>query len=333
MYISTQKQHYDKDMVPFDQRVEVGSFSIDSEGRFRHDRSQLKYYVEPDQAPHFDLRDGYNDHYVESDESQKFCMNRILRWILANKESSDCLRDVDFVTSRGRLTKLLTTPYDKASSWSLAVTKFRGIFYINEIEREAARENRLCRTDNEKRLIYSRQNFHKYLCSDEIDSPPDSNGVVNFNEAFFSVVQSCLSNHSLLFCGLVDCRDKNPGALNPPACYFNLKTTKKDQFLLLKWWAQSFLLGVPRIITGFRNDDDVVVSMKTYEVSDIPGLVQGEVNCFCSDFLSFVKSVATEDNPRVVYRFLRPCCSDVICTVYKDSSYSFLPDWYVKEMI
>ena len=104
---------------------------------------------------------------------------------------------------------------------------------------------------------------------------------------------------------------------------------------------------------------------------------QTEYNCwkptvcmnFCCDFLSFVKHVATEDNPRlvamiqttvddfnykstatcsvflarlllmnhcfpysVVYLFSWEPHRDVTYSIHKDSQYSFLPHWYIEEM-
>ncbi|XP_061925545.1 decapping and exoribonuclease protein-like isoform X2 [Entelurus aequoreus] len=334
MSLSTQYWDYVNEAPLFNRRVEVGSFSCDSDQRVINDKSRMRYYVEPHQAPQFDLNDGYKDRYVKKDDSLEKRMDHILHWILANKSnlkqkvlssSSSSALDFDFVTTRGRLTHLLTTPYQKYSIWSLAVTKFRGTLYINEVETEAARQH-------------------------TIDGLPDTSGVVNAIEAFYVVVQTRLADHSLLFSGEVDCRDKDPNAPDPPACYIELKTTKclnaeylRDKFYRYKlnhWWAQSYLLGVSRIVTGFRNDDGIVESVKTFEVSDIPKIAEREVKfwkpnvCmnFCSKFLSFVKKVATEDDPCVVYLFSREKDSNVTYSVHRNSSYSFLPDWYVKEM-
>lgn len=33
---------------------------------------------------------------------------------------------------------------------------------------------------------------------------------------------------------------------------------------LLKWWAQSFLLGVPNVVAGFRSPEGSVCSLKTF---------------------------------------------------------------------
>jgi RAT1-interacting protein len=38
----------------------------------------------------------------------------------------------------------------------------------------------------------------------------------------------------------------------------------------MKWWAQSFLVGVPKIICGFRDDDGVIHNLQTFRTVDIP---------------------------------------------------------------
>lgn len=345
---------YERDFPLYKQPIEVGCFSLDSERRFFNDRRQMRYYSEPDLNPDFDLRDGYKDRYVKRDESVKEKLDHILKWIIYNKPiSKDMLKqalDVDFVTWRGHLTKLLTTPYEMREGWLLAVSRFRGTFYISEVETEAAYRDRENRTERNQEMMYWGYKFEQYTCADDIHSSPDPRGVVNTNEAFCTVVRTRLADHRLLFSGEVDCRDKDPKAPDPPACYIELKTSVEictpkqrsnfHRFKLLKWWAQSFLPGVPRVVAGFRDHDGVVVKMETFPISKISQLIKSEYNCwkptvcmnFCSDFLTFVKQVATEDNPRVVYLFSWEPQRDVTYTVHRDSQYCFLPEWYIEEI-
>lgn len=287
----------------------------------------MRFYSEPDLNPDFDLRDGYRDRYVKRDESVKEKLDHILKWIIYNKSkltSKDMLKqalDVDFVTWRGHLTKLLTTPYETREGWLLAVSRFKGTVYISEVETEAARRDRENRAERNQEMMYWGYKFEQYACADDIHSSPDPKGVVNTNEAFCTVVRTRLADHKLLFSGEVDCRDKDPEAPDPPACYIELKTSAEictpkqrsnfHRFKLLKWWAQSFLPGVPRVVAGFRDHDGVVVKLETFPISKISQLIKSEYNSwkptvcmnFCSDFLTFVKQVAAEDNPRVVYLF------------------------------
>lgn len=49
----------------------------------------------------------------------------------------------------------------------------------------------------------------------------------------------------------------------------------------MKWWAQSFLVGVPKITCGFRNDDGVVKVLQTFKTAEIPHETQVCVILYC----------------------------------------------------
>lgn len=38
---------------------------------------------------------------------------------------------------------------------------------------------------------------------------------------------------------------------------------------LLKWWCQSFLVGIEHIVCGFRTNNGNVIDLKKYKVSDL----------------------------------------------------------------
>lgn len=356
--LSTRWQLYERNFPLYKQPVEVGCFSLDSERRFFNDARQIRYFVEPEPRPNFDLRDGYRDRFTKRDDSVKEKLDHILQWIVANRAKlqsrvpagSACALGVDVVTWRGHLTKLLTTPYETREGWLLAATLFRGTVYISEVETEAARREKENRSARHEEMMYWGYKFEQYICADEPHRCPDSAGVVNTNEAFCTVVQTRLADHRLLFSGEVDCRDKDPKAPAPPACYVELKTSLEictpkqrsnfHRFKLLKWWAQSFLPGVPRIVAGFRDHDGVVVGVETIPIAKISHLIKNEFNCwkptvcmnFCCDFLSFARTVVKEDDPRVVYLFSCEPHRDVTYSVHRDSVYSFLPLWFVEEL-
>jgi len=43
---------------------------------------------------------------------------------------------------------------------------------------------------------------------------------------------------------------------------------------LLKFWIQSFLLGVPKIIVGFRSKNGILQRLEELETKSLPGLVK-----------------------------------------------------------
>ena len=46
------------------------------------------------------------------------------------------------------------------------------------------------------------------------------------------------------------------------------------RFKLLKWWAQSYLIGINQVVCGFRDDDGIVHKLRDYAVSDMPNQCQ-----------------------------------------------------------
>ncbi|XP_051877775.1 decapping and exoribonuclease protein [Pristis pectinata] len=356
--------HYDLRFPDYRQPVEIGCFSLDSHRQLFNDDRQLKYCRMPsNKKPHFDLRDGFKDRYIKRNDDIKEKLDHILRWILLNKHKFPTLAaedgspavtnqlHTDFITWRGHLTKILTTPYENREGWLMAVSLFNGTYYMSEVETEEARRQRQQRTEQQEELMYGGYKFEQYLCADKPDGSPDPAGVVNTNEAFCCVVRTRLNDHSLVFSGEVDCKDGSDPRLKAPQCYLELKTSREIysanqernflRFKLLKWWAQSFLPGVPQIIAGFRNDNGTVVSLQTFETMKIHQLVKNEWNCwkpavclnFCNAFLSFVKHVVTQDNHRMVTLFSWEPGKDISYSVHLDGAYTFVPDWYVRSII
>jgi RAT1-interacting protein len=68
-----------------------------------------------------------------------------------------------------------------------------------------------------------------------------------------------------------------------PINYIELKTSQlpetefdevKFERKLCRMWAQSFLLGVPKLLVGFRSKQGILMSTSEFKVRDIPGMVK-----------------------------------------------------------
>ena len=46
------------------------------------------------------------------------------------------------------------------------------------------------------------------------------------------------------------------------------------RFKMIKWWGQSYLVGIPRVVCGFRDFSGNIHTLKTYHVQEIPKLAQ-----------------------------------------------------------
>jgi len=77
--------------------------------------------------------------------------------------------------------------------------------------------------------------------------------------------------------------DRKPESKDEPINWVELKTSVeienerdmvKYERKLLKFWIQSFLLGVPKIIVGFRSKDGILQRLEELETKAIPGVVK-----------------------------------------------------------
>lgn len=175
----------------------------------------------------------------------------------------------------------------------------------------------------------------------------EDDDIVNTNEAYCSVVRTRLNKHSILIGAEVDCCLMN-NSQKPPANYIELKTTRimykfkqKANFArykLLKFWAQSFLAGIPKIVVGMRNDDGVVSQITSYETLNIPHVSKQHSNewdaSVCMNFLdallTWLKEEVTQEGPDIVYmiHFEYPF-EKISIKLVDDGSERFLPDWFV----
>ena len=71
--------------------------------------------------------------------------------------------------------------------------------------------------------------------------------------------------------------------------FVELKTNKIDQYerrnytfkkKLLRWWCQSFLVGVENIICGLRTDHGKILKLTNLQISDLPKMSKVKVIIF-----------------------------------------------------
>ncbi|KAK5135342.1 hypothetical protein LTR04_004619, partial [Oleoguttula sp. CCFEE 6159] len=125
--------------------------------------------------------------------------------------------------------------------------------------------------------------------------------------------------------------DTKPADPTQPTNWVELKTAAasltptdalKHERKLLKFWIQSFLLGVPRIVVGFRSASGILAHLEELDTRSIPGHVkrQGKASwdgnvCinFAAGFLDVLrKTVGTGTEEGGVWRIRRRQRSPVI---------------------
>ncbi|KAA6407259.1 MAG: hypothetical protein FRX48_09061 [Lasallia pustulata] len=138
--------------------------------------------------------------------------------------------------------------------------------------------------------------------------------VVNNYAQYCSVVRTGIGKAKLIMGGEVDAVwDCKPDNKEDPIHWVELKTSAeienerdmlKYERKLLKFWIQSFLLGVPRIIVGFRSKNGILQRLEELETKNIPSTVKRRGNgtwdgnlCinFTASFLDWLKRTITSD--------------------------------------
>ncbi|KAK4152632.1 RAI1 like PD-XK nuclease-domain-containing protein [Chaetomidium leptoderma] len=254
--------HHAGQNEPVKRPKEFACFSYDKDHKFHLDDSSLKWYYPPDIGA--DLENGYES-FIKHDDRVDEHLDSLLKTITNHEQQTGEAIDAHIVTWRGMLTKIMATPFDNDAfemnatlyrTNLLAGYKFETLSTIprpwGEISREYI-ENR----DQE---------------------------IVNNKEQYCSVVRTGFGKSIVCLGGEVDAIwDAKPKTPGEPINWVELKTSAEirshnDQFSfdrkLMKYWIQSFLLGVPKIIVGFRTQDGILRNVEEFKTMSIPYDVQ-----------------------------------------------------------
>ena len=347
------------------QPTKLGSYCVkkSAEGRqFDDSQSELRVLNLPTNQKHirFDLNDGY---VKLRDGGDILCANlheepglkEMLTWILKNKQTfqlksdvkSDCLLNTDFVSYRGVFTRIMTTPYENREDWLICASKFKGTIYMCLFMSDEKRQREMNRDDTSNLMCHGGLRFEEYISVPLDLSLPVKTDFQHHNE-YNCVVRSRLGSYSLVYGAEMDCLASKPVSNEmKPEDFVEIKTTRTVsnrrqwdnlcKFKMIKWWAQCYLIGIPKVICGYRDDDMVVRDIQTIQVQEMPKTCKSFWKTdvclsFMHTFLSFVKESVVEDDPCIVYEFYWKPGKDVVCTKTDNRRRPVLHDWFVNSL-
>ncbi|KAF7424472.1 decapping endonuclease targeting mRNA [Pleurotus ostreatus] len=281
--------------VPFQLPTQLISFSYTPDRVLEFNDSAMRYFVDPPRGAQ--LSYGY-DRWVRRPEERGRIDSLLKAWQKFGTEHPGALGEVGVVSWRGVMTKILTAPYEERDGWELNVMLVNGTMYFEEY---LAEEKLQSKNDIEPRhriQMYYGYSFESW-CTSESPSPashpgnpiqstsdghpPGWGGDVNTNVQWCSVVKTKLGNTRMVIGGEVDCvRGRYTGK---PDNFVELKTSltirgasdeARFEKKLIKFYFQSFLLGVPEITVGFRTPSGVLSTVQRFRTIEIPRLVRGK---------------------------------------------------------
>ena len=274
---------------------ELVCFSYDEDHKFRLDSSSLRYYYPP--ALPADLSKGF-DTFRELDDSSDDHLDGLLEALIAHERVRRAKLDIDFITWRGMATKMMTVPFSKLDDWEMNATLFQNTIFIEEnhakkLESRQQQDNAGASRGNMSQDLMSFWGYKFETLSllpdtwskvsrEYIESREDQ--VVSNYAQYCSVVRTGFGHLKMLLGGEVDAvMDYKPEDSKTAPRWVELKTTAevhndRDQVKLerklLKFWAQSFLLGVPKIIVGYRNQQGLLQRLEEMDTQSIPEKVR-----------------------------------------------------------
>ncbi|KAI0790010.1 RAI1 like PD-XK nuclease-domain-containing protein [Abortiporus biennis] len=355
--------------VPFQQPSSLLTFSYSPSRVLQFDDSALRYYVEP--PPNADLNYGY-DRWIRKRE-EKGRLDGLLRAVcrLVDRNGIKWLQDIGIVSWRGVMTKILTAPYEEREGWELNVMFVNGTYYFEEHASEAKLREKEDITQKHRIRMYYGYAFESYCSSDSPNGRKNYTnsrdvsgwgGDVDTNVQWCSVVKTKLGDTRLVIGGEVDCvrgqfngKTDNFVELKTSIVIRNAFDETKFEKKLLKFYFQSFLLGVPEIIVGFRTPSGQLRTVQKFQTIQIPRMVRNKPGAWDpqisldwgNNFIAFLKScidaseLSPGNKPRVWRVVFKPR-EGITASLLDDQGvqevqsgeerFGFLPNWYAEEL-
>ncbi|KAI9040899.1 DXO/RAI1 family decapping nuclease [Aspergillus affinis] len=318
---------------------EITCFSYDDDHQFHLGEPSLRYYYPPSLPA--DLNRGF-DTFQKLDDAADEHLDALLETIIAHEKETGKKCETDIITWRGMMTKILTAPFDTMNGWEMNATNFQGTIFIEEnnayknLQKQIQHNQRMPPgMASQELMAYWGYKFETLsLLNQTWDSTSRSeiegreDLVVNNNAQYCSIVRTGIGSTRLVIGGEVDAVwDSKPDRKEDPINWVELKTSAeirndrdmvKYERKLLKFWAQSFLLGVPKIIVGFRDQQGIVHRLEELDTASLPGRVKkfgkgtwdGNICInFAAEFLDWLKSTICEEG---TWRIRKPEQSSVI---------------------
>ncbi|EHA24413.1 hypothetical protein ASPNIDRAFT_209964 [Aspergillus niger ATCC 1015] len=292
---------------------EIACFSYDDEHKFHLGDSSMKYYYPP--CLPADLNRGFES-FQKLDDSADEHLDALLETVIALEQETQKKCEADIITWRGMMTKILAAPFDNLNGFEMNATCFQ-----NEQKRIQKNQRMPPGMASQDLMAYWGYKFETLSVLNEPWDPTPRREIenreeliVNNNAQYCSVVRTAIGRARLVIGGEVDAIwDCKPERKEDPIHWVELKTSAeirndrdmvKYERKLLKFWAQSFLLGVPKIVVGFRDQHGIVHRLEELETAAIPGKVKklgrstwdGNICInFAATFLEWLKTTIQEE--------------------------------------
>lgn len=287
---------------------ELFTYYRDINGEYHYENAEteaMSYYYLPDSSidQGIDLQSGYSKFKKIPEEDNMRPFEYLLKAIKKYELKEGKKISSDIITFRGIMTKIMSIPYNLSDPLDLYVLAYDGQIFISfdidlEIQRRNEQEERIKLTNTPEKYQYIKKceySGYKFETIATIPKPWSqvSRSIIesrtkkstNNYEQYLSVIKTGIGQVKLTLAGEIDCcwdylPDESSKRLNH---YVELKTSRiiennmqviNFEKKLFKTWCQCFLMGIGKIIYGFRDDNLLLRNVEFYNTEEIPLLIK-----------------------------------------------------------
>lgn len=266
--------------------TQITTFSYDERRTLHHDDRSRRYYHPPPRNA--DLNYGF-ERLVERDESIDEHLDSLLNSLMVLGQRNDDLdqsrRQAHVITWRGMMTRFCTLLYESRDSFEMNAMLIGETLYVEEHSSKAQNADKRWRNDErQRRLGYHGYSLESYCCHTWRTGHPGVDawdGDVNTNVQWCSVVKTKLGSLRMVLGGEVDAvhsDDLTPVEVKASMQIRNGRDEERFEVKMLRFYMQSFLLGIQRIVVGFRDQRGFLVTHQEMETLAMPRAVRGKVS-------------------------------------------------------
>lgn len=295
------------------QPKEIASYSRTQDDEFLiNNDASLRYYYLPDSdlESKLDLCAGIKKMKDCSKTFEDPCtLEGLLRTIKHYEEKKEKKIKTDIITFRGVIRKLISAAFDSPSfnPVNLRIVSFDGQLFIKDI---FSKDEEHKATSGNQSAWYTGYKFESlatlsqplsYVTRSALEKRPKR--IVNNGDQYITVVRTGVGNAKLLLGAEVDCVfDFQEEGKDNLKHYAELKCTslvstpadaRKFERKVFKTWLQCFLVGIPRIIYGFRDDNYILKTVEEYSTDEIPLLLKSNNPSLSTSCLDAIKWYGT----------------------------------------
>ncbi|KAH6945872.1 hypothetical protein HPB50_010387 [Hyalomma asiaticum] len=323
-----------QEAITFDAPRQIGRYSVGGANREYIDDACNKMYLRSDiewkgsrwEGPKWNLYDGF-EKAVRRDWSEEDPLQNLLKWLVrhgdeviqlgsANETPSSPRQQFvrpDFICSREALKAFMCTPFSPSDEWMVQARLHDGVIYLRNVPTPAEKER--LKKEFHQRPISWKGRFYRNMVTRLRGAPPEENEDVDETQTYHAVLRGKLGLYDIVFEAemmAIDTSQDSETDCEEPYLEFRarpgvhqLKKYREhfSKYVLLKWWSQARLAGVPSVLCASYNKDNIIEYVEKFQVSDIPEIGRehdwSEQKClqFLHEVLDFIKAIVTDNQP------------------------------------